>query len=76
MPTGQSPNRELLGLLDRAHRDWLLAWLRRSLSDEANDYSLPSFTTFVSLVWALVVGVTGVLSACADLLIDAWRQRR
>ena len=27
----------------------------------------------VTLTWALVVGVTGVISACADLLIDAWR---
>ena len=28
----------------------------------------------VTLTWALVVGVTGVISACADLLIAAWRQ--
>ncbi len=27
----------------------------------------------VTLTWALVVGVTGVISACADLLIGAWR---
>ncbi|TRX75129.1 PepSY-associated TM helix domain-containing protein [Pseudomonas mangiferae] len=27
----------------------------------------------VTLTWALVVGITGVFSACADLLIDAWR---
>jgi uncharacterized iron-regulated membrane protein len=27
----------------------------------------------VTLTWALVVGVTGVVSACADLLIAAWR---
>lgn len=27
----------------------------------------------VTLTWALVVGVTGVISACADLIIDAWR---
>ena len=27
----------------------------------------------VTLTWALVVGVTGVISACADLLIAAWR---
>ncbi|HZX17208.1 MAG TPA: PepSY-associated TM helix domain-containing protein [Pseudomonas sp.] len=27
----------------------------------------------VTLTWALVVGVTGVISACADLLISAWR---
>ncbi|MDH4871940.1 PepSY-associated TM helix domain-containing protein [Pseudomonas sp. BN515] len=28
----------------------------------------------VTLTWALVVGLTGVISACADLLISAWRQ--
>ncbi|WP_263143777.1 PepSY domain-containing protein [Pseudomonas sp. RIT-PI-AD] len=27
----------------------------------------------VTLTWALVVGITGVFSACADLLIAAWR---
>ncbi len=27
----------------------------------------------VTLTWALVVGVTGVISACVDLLIAAWR---
>ncbi|WP_237045946.1 PepSY-associated TM helix domain-containing protein [Aquipseudomonas alcaligenes] len=27
----------------------------------------------VTLTWALTVGVTGVISACADLLIEAWR---
>ena len=27
----------------------------------------------VTLTWALVVGVTGVISACADLIIEAWR---
>ncbi|MCH5654926.1 PepSY-associated TM helix domain-containing protein [Pseudomonas syringae] len=27
----------------------------------------------VTLIWALVVGVTGVISACADLLIASWR---
>jgi len=27
----------------------------------------------VTLTWALVVGVTGVISACADLLIASWR---
>ncbi len=27
----------------------------------------------VTLTWAVVVGVTGVVNACADLLIDAWR---
>jgi uncharacterized iron-regulated membrane protein len=27
----------------------------------------------VTLTWALVVGVTGVISACADLIIAAWR---
>lgn len=27
----------------------------------------------VTLTWALVVGVTGVVSACADLLIASWR---
>src|SRR5690606_23770896 len=27
----------------------------------------------VTLTWALVVGLTGVINACADLLITAWR---
>ncbi|WP_419737373.1 PepSY-associated TM helix domain-containing protein [Pseudomonas sp. COR18] len=27
----------------------------------------------VTLTWCLVVGITGVISACADLIIDAWR---
>jgi uncharacterized iron-regulated membrane protein len=28
----------------------------------------------VTLTWALAVGITGVISACADLLIEAWRE--
>lgn len=29
----------------------------------------------VTLTWALVVGITGVISASADLLIEAWREQ-
>ncbi|MDU8573184.1 PepSY-associated TM helix domain-containing protein [Pseudomonas syringae] len=34
---------------------------------------LHNLISVVTLTWALVVGVTGVISACADLLIASWR---
>lgn len=45
MSTGQSPNHEVVGLLYRSHRDWLLAWLRRSLNcpQRAEDLSQDTF---------------------------------
>jgi uncharacterized iron-regulated membrane protein len=46
----------------RQHKSTRLRWL-----------DLHNLIGIVTLVWALTVGVTGVISACADLLISAWR---
>ncbi|WP_330115310.1 PepSY domain-containing protein [Pseudomonas sp. JS3066] len=46
----------------RHHRSTRTRWL-----------DLHNLIGIVTLTWALVVGVTGVISACADLLISAWR---
>lgn len=46
----------------REHKSRRVRWL-----------DLHNLIGVVTLTWALVVGVTGVVSACADLLIAAWR---
>ncbi len=46
----------------RQHKSTRLRWL-----------DLHNLIGIVTLVWALTVGITGVISACADLLISAWR---
>lgn len=45
MSAGDSTNHELVGLLYRDHRDWLLGWLRRNLScpQRAEDLSQDTF---------------------------------
>src|SRR5690606_26683180 len=47
--------------------------IRRPRSARTRWLELHNLVGFVILTWALVVGVTGVMSACADLLISAWR---
>ncbi|HSX72356.1 MAG TPA: PepSY domain-containing protein, partial [Pseudomonas sp.] len=46
----------------RQHKSTRLRWL-----------DLHNLIGIVTLVWALTVGLTGVISACADLLISTWR---
>ncbi len=46
----------------RQHKSTRLRWL-----------DLHNLIGIVTLAWALTVGVTGVISACADLVISAWR---
>lgn len=47
--------------------------VRRQHSPRTRWLDLHNLIGIVTLTWALVVGVTGVISACADLLISAWR---
>lgn len=49
------------------------AEVRREKSTRTRWLDLHNLIGIVTLTWALVVGVTGVISACADLLISAWR---
>lgn len=49
------------------------AEVRREKSARTRWLDLHNLIGIVTLTWALVVGVTGVISACADLLISAWR---
>ncbi len=49
------------------------AQVRHERSRRTRWLDLHNLIGIVTLSWALVVGVTGVISACADLLIDAWR---
>lgn len=49
------------------------AEVRRHKSSRTRWLDLHNLIGIVTLTWALVVGVTGVISACADLLIEAWR---
>jgi uncharacterized iron-regulated membrane protein len=49
------------------------ATVRRDKSTRLRWLDLHNLIGVVTLTWALVVGVTGVVSACADLLIAAWR---
>jgi uncharacterized iron-regulated membrane protein len=49
------------------------AEVRRDKSRRVRWLDLHNLIGIVTLTWALVVGVTGVISACADLLISAWR---
>jgi uncharacterized iron-regulated membrane protein len=47
--------------------------VRHGKSRRVRWLDLHNLIGIVTLTWALVVGVTGVVSACADLLIAAWR---
>ena len=47
--------------------------VRQDKSTRLRWLDLHNLIGVVTLTWALVVGVTGVISACADLLIAQWR---
>lgn len=49
------------------------ASVRHERSRRLRWLDLHNLIGIVTLVWALTVGITGVISACADLLIAAWR---
>lgn len=49
------------------------ATVRADKSTRMRWLDLHNLIGVVTLTWALVVGVTGVISACADLLIASWR---
>ncbi|MQK16918.1 PepSY-associated TM helix domain-containing protein, partial [Escherichia coli] len=49
------------------------AEVRHGKSTRLRWLDLHNLIGIVTLVWALTVGITGVISACADLLISAWR---
>ncbi|MCO7564287.1 PepSY domain-containing protein [Pseudomonas sp. S 311-6] len=49
------------------------ATVRHDKSRRLRWLDLHNLIGIVTLTWALVVGVTGVISACADLVIAAWR---
>ena len=49
------------------------ATVRHEKSPRLRWLDLHNLIGIVTLTWALVVGVTGVISACADLVIAAWR---
>ncbi|MFJ2367540.1 PepSY-associated TM helix domain-containing protein [Pseudomonas sp. NPDC087697] len=49
------------------------ATVRTDKSTRLRWLDLHNLIGVVTLTWALVVGVTGVISACADLIIAAWR---
>ncbi|NWA29253.1 PepSY domain-containing protein [Pseudomonas gingeri] len=49
------------------------ASVRREKSTRLRWLDLHNLIGIVTLTWCLVVGITGVISACADLLIAAWR---
>ncbi|POA19077.1 peptidase [Pseudomonas sp. FW300-N1A1] len=47
--------------------------VRQDKSTRLRWLDLHNLIGVVTLTWALVVGVTGVISACTDLIIAAWR---
>jgi uncharacterized iron-regulated membrane protein len=49
------------------------ATVRQNKSRRVRWLDLHNLIGVVTLTWALVVGVTGVFNACADLVINAWR---
>lgn len=49
------------------------ATVRQNKSTQVRWLDLHNLIGVVTLTWALVVGVTGVVNACADLVIAAWR---
>lgn len=49
------------------------AEVRRHKATRTRWLDLHNLIGIVTLTWALVVGITGVISATADLLISAWR---
>ncbi|MFI8745895.1 PepSY-associated TM helix domain-containing protein [Pseudomonas sp. NPDC077186] len=50
------------------------AEVRRHKSTRTRWLDLHNLIGIVTLTWALAVGITGVISASADLLIEAWRE--
>ncbi|RIA35677.1 putative iron-regulated membrane protein [Ectopseudomonas oleovorans] len=50
------------------------AEVRHARSTRTRWLDLHNLIGIVTLTWALVVGITGVISACADILIEAWRE--
>lgn len=49
------------------------AAVRTEKSSRTRWLDLHNLIGIVTLTWAIVVGTTGVISACADILISAWR---
>ncbi|MGV8918953.1 MAG: PepSY-associated TM helix domain-containing protein [Pseudomonas sp.] len=49
------------------------ATVRQTKSTRVRWLDLHNLIGVVTVTWALVVGVTGVINACADLVIAAWR---
>jgi len=49
------------------------AQVRHERSTRTRWLDLHNLIGVVTLSWALVVGITGVITACSDLLINAWR---
>jgi uncharacterized iron-regulated membrane protein len=49
------------------------ATVRQNKSTRVRWLDLHNLIGVVTLTWALVVGVTGMVNACADLVIAAWR---
>ena len=49
------------------------ATVRQNKSTRVRWLDLHNLIGVVTLTWALVVGLTGVVNACADLVIAAWR---
>ncbi|MGY2172606.1 PepSY-associated TM helix domain-containing protein [Pseudomonas gingeri] len=49
------------------------ATVRQDKSTRLRWLDLHNLIGVVTLTWCLVVGITGVISACADLIIAAWR---
>ncbi|SNS89060.1 PepSY-associated TM helix domain-containing protein [Pseudomonas segetis] len=49
------------------------ATVRHQKSARTRWLDLHNLIGIVTLTWAIVVGTTGVISACADILISAWR---
>lgn len=49
------------------------AQVRHDRASRTRWLDLHNLIGIVTLSWALVVGITGVVSACADLLIEVWR---
>lgn len=47
--------------------------VRRDKSTRTRWLDLHNLLGVVAVVWMLVVGLTGTINACADLVIDAWR---
>lgn len=78
MSVGESTNHELAGVLYRDHRDWLLGWLRKSLScpHRAEDLSQDTFVRILGKPEALQMREPRALltTIAKGLLIDYFRR--